>query len=149
VLAATISRMWRYLAEDHILWMKKCLQYNIKEIFPPKLFYIFNFLKSFLSLARRENWALFASSLVDSPQESPFYYDGDLSYSSKLSLNFSKSLLQSPSSSNYSKLNLPSCLERSRWKAIYLRNQHISNNWRFRRPNAICHLRGHDEHVKV
>ncbi|CAK5022757.1 unnamed protein product [Meloidogyne enterolobii] len=137
VLSASISRTWRHLAEDHILWMKKCLQYNIKEIFPP-------------NLARRENWALFSAGLVDSPQESPHYFDGDSSFSSKISSSFCKSLFQSPSSSlHFSQLNLPSCLERSKWKAIYLRNQHISNNWRFRRPNAICHLRGHDEHVNI
>nr|CAD2195319.1 unnamed protein product [Meloidogyne enterolobii]CAD2201556.1 unnamed protein product [Meloidogyne enterolobii] len=135
VLSASISRTWRHLAEDHILWMKKCFQYNIKEIFPP-------------NLARRENWALFSAGLVDSPQESPHYFDGDSPFSSKISSSFCKSLFQSPSSSlHFSQLNLPSCLERSKWKAIYLRNQHISNNWRFRRPNAICHLRGHDEHV--
>jgi len=93
---------------------------------------------------------LFSAGLVDSPQESPHYFDGDSPFSSKISSSFCKSLFQSPSSSlHFSQLNLPSCLERSKWKAIYLRNQHISNNWRFRRPNAICHLRGHDEHVNI
>ncbi|KAF7637313.1 hypothetical protein Mgra_00003281 [Meloidogyne graminicola] len=136
VLAASISRTWRNLAEDHILWMKKCLQYNIKELFPP-------------NLGRRESWALFSADLVDSPQESPYYFDcNDLSCSSKITSHYCKSSFQSPSPFlNLPKLNLPSCFERSKWKAIYLRNQHISNNWRFRRPNSVCHLKGHDEHV--
>lgn len=42
---------------------------------------------------------------------------------------------------------LPACYDRSKWKAIYLRDRRIYNNWRRRRITAACELRGHDEHV--
>lgn len=42
---------------------------------------------------------------------------------------------------------LPTCYERSKWKAIYLRDRRIYNNWQKRRFTAVCELRGHDEHV--
>uniref|UniRef100_A0A183BYI6 F-box domain-containing protein n=1 Tax=Globodera pallida TaxID=36090 RepID=A0A183BYI6_GLOPA len=83
--ASGVSRFWRSLAEDKLLWAEKCRQFSISEMFPPN--------QRFTPPKRS-----FAS-------------------------------------------------ERSRWKAIYLRNLRISNNWRLRRPTAVCQLRGHDEHV--
>jgi hypothetical protein len=111
----------------------------------------------FFSLARKENWSIHVDGdLIDTSQDefSSFYTaKSDLSPDEALSKSpsTSKACLQTSFaifSSNRS-LAMPSCLERTRWKAIYLRNLRISNNWHFRRPNAVCHLRGHDEYVNL
>lgn len=147
IMAATISRTWCHLAEDNVLWAKKCQQFVISEFFPP-------------SLARSENWELFSDRevIVDTP-DTPSTYLMSIKHERQYPISKMSSIApadieiveQSEASSKTMNVNfnfpLLSCLERSRWKAIYLRNKRISNNWRFRHPNAICHLRGHDEHV--
>jgi hypothetical protein len=100
------------------------------------------FLPSILSLARKENWTLLSDGIVTySPPSSPSISRH------QLQIALPNHCQQSSSSNAGTGQQFQSCLERSRWKAIYLRNHRISNNWRFCRSNAVCHLRGHDEHV--
>ena len=129
VLVTSVSHYWRQLAEDNFLWTQKCRQYAIKEFFPP-------------NLARKENWTLLSDGIVTySPPSSPSISRH------QLQIALPNHCQQSSSSNAGTGQQFQSCLERSRWKAIYLRNHRISNNWRFCRSNAVCHLRGHDEHV--
>uniref|UniRef100_A0A914HKE5 F-box domain-containing protein n=1 Tax=Globodera rostochiensis TaxID=31243 RepID=A0A914HKE5_GLORO len=122
--ASGVSRFWRSLAEDKLLWAEKCRQNSISEMFPPNICFA-------------ENW----SSNDPGTENCSKFTVNDLRHQNGRSLL--KSVAFPPARSN----SLPTCFERSRWKAIYLRNLRISNNWRLRRPTAVCQLRGHDEHV--
>ncbi|KAL3083047.1 hypothetical protein niasHS_010849 [Heterodera schachtii] len=118
--AAGVSRLWRSLSEDKLLWAEKCRQHSINEMFPP-------------NICRKENWARSDTGGESSSELANIYNDSSRA----------KSVAFPPPNPS----PLPSCLHRSRWKAVFLRSLRVSNNWKLKRPTAVCQLRGHDEHV--
>uniref|UniRef100_A0A915E3J0 F-box domain-containing protein n=1 Tax=Ditylenchus dipsaci TaxID=166011 RepID=A0A915E3J0_9BILA len=124
VRGALLCKCWKQLMEDSMLWMAKCKQYAVLEIFPP-------------SLNRQENWTLVKSKARNAVMMLTIGWKRSQSCSKALTSLAPHPVLTSKDS----------CYARSKWKAIYLRNERIKKNWCTRRLTASCELRGHDEHV--
>lgn len=122
--AAKVSQYWRKLAEDEPLWNSKCKEYSIKELAPPN----FCCIQMWRSLGNNDflNPNQNATYPLNTPKEENIF---------DIATDFSNSD------------EFSTCLQRSRSKAIYMRNRRITANWCTNKPTAQCDLRGHDEHV--
>ncbi|KAH7730687.1 F-box domain-containing protein [Aphelenchoides avenae] len=119
--ASAICRHWKALSEDETMWKAKCKELGINELMPP-------------NLCRKICWEMSPWNIQ------PF---NNANYPTALQ-PFANVITPkcSPSSTDPK-----TCYERCRWKAIYLRQQKILNNWRGGYSNARCQLRSHDDHV--
>ncbi|CAG0912560.1 unnamed protein product [Notodromas monacha] len=133
--AAQTSRYWRLLAEDNLLWREKCRRVGIDD---PK--------EILSGLPSTNSLSVSAASMTPPAEEEEDDDDDAVVVGSGVGSGLRSGMTGGVQPPRFLS-PLAVMAEVCPWKAAYLRQFRVENNWRTRPLQTAKVLRGHDDHV--